>query len=776
MRVSHSVFVAGRYALALGAVAGSVVLFSATRTPGAEGVPLGGRTAVNAERVPLTGRTPVVNHADPMLARKDLAARSVTASKDAALVNFVRPGLTIAIQNAKVTSDGTISVDYKLLDPKGQPLDLNGLITPGAISLSFIADYIPKGAKEFWAYTTRVSTSPNGKGSAVQAGAESISTGTTTTVALGEYLYTFKQKAVPTDPKAVSGATFDPTVTHRIGIYGSRNLTEFDLGTNNASTTYDFVPNGSAVTYTRDVIRTSSCNKCHDQLSAHGGSRQGLDLCIMCHQSQTINPGTGNSMDSVALFHKLHMGASLPSVKAGGTYGVIGRSVVDYSTVVFPANPGDPRNCQICHESNTGAAQANIWLTSPSIAACGSCHDNVNFATGANHVNLPQANDNACSQCHQPTGQYSFDTSITGAHVNPTQAPEAPGINLSIVSVANAGPGKAPFVTFTIKDNAGNAITMAQMTGGTNGLSLVMAGPTNDYGYTNFGVTTTPGYVSETVTGTAQCNSSGTCTYQFTHAIPANAKGSFAIGMQGRRALTINPGTLAQVITEYGAKNVVTYFSVDGTPVVPRRTVVSIANCNKCHGTLSLHGENRNQIEMCVLCHNPSEGDESTRPNATVASDKTAPVQGVNFAYMVHRIHTGENLTAQGASYTIVGYGGSHNDFTDVRYPVMGPTGSTGYTQSCYMCHVNGSESVLPITSMAAASATPASRGYNAVTNPSALVSPVGATTSACTGCHTQTDAMGHALQQTNSQFGESCAVCHGTGADFNATDIHKSN
>jgi mono/diheme cytochrome c family protein len=35
---------------------------------------------------------------------------------------------------------------------------------------------------------------------------------------------------------------------------------------------------------------------------------------------------------------------------------------------------------------------------------------------------------------------------------------------------------------------------------------------------------------------------------------------------------------------------------------------------------------------------------------------------------------------------------------------------------------------------------------------------------------------MGHALQQTNSQFGESCAVCHGTGADFNATDIHKSN
>ena len=38
-----------------------------------------------------------------------------------------------------------------------------------------------------------------------------------------------------------------PAVTHTIGIYGSRNLTEFDLGTNYASATFNFVPNGSAV-------------------------------------------------------------------------------------------------------------------------------------------------------------------------------------------------------------------------------------------------------------------------------------------------------------------------------------------------------------------------------------------------------------------------------------------------------------------------------------------------------------------------------------------------
>ena len=763
MRIPPSALAFGRYALALGAVAGSVVLFSATKSQIAVRIPVAVSGAV----------TPSVNHDDPMLSRTSVASRNRTASKDAALVNFVRPGLTIAIQSAKVASDGTISVDYKLLDPKGQPLDLSGLVTPGAISLSFITAYIPQGATEFWSYTARPQTSPITHVTANQAGTDSG--GTTTVVALGEYVYTFKGKAVRSDPGAANGAPFDPTVTHRIGIYGSRNLTEFDLGTNNASTTYDFVPNGSPVTVTDDVVRTASCNKCHDQLSAHGGSRSGLDLCIMCHQSQTIDPDTGNSMAARVFFHKLHMGASLPSVKAGGTYEIIGhnQAVSDYSTVVFPANPGDPRNCQVCHDPKSGAAQANAWLTSPNREACGSCHDDVNFVTGANHINLPEASDVACSGCHQAVGQYPFDPSITGAHTNPTQSPTAPGINLSIVSVANAAPGKAPFVTFTIKDNSGNAITMAQMTGGTNGLSMVMAGPTNDYGYTNFGVTSTPGYVSETVTGTAQCNSSGTCTYQFTHSIPANAKGTFAIGMQGRRALTINPGTNAQVVTEYGAKNVVSYFSVDGSPVVPRRTVVSINNCNNCHSYLSVHGENRNQIEMCVLCHNPSEGDESTRPSATVASDKTAPVQGVNFAYMIHRIHTGENLAALGAGYTIVGYGGSHNDFSDVRYPAMSATGSTGQTQSCYMCHVNGSESVLPITTTAATSAVPAASGFNAVTNPSALVTPVGATTSACTGCHADVPPMAHALTQTDPRFGESCAVCHGTGADFNATDVH---
>ena len=36
--------------------------------------------------------------------------------------------------------------------------------------------------------------------------------------------------------------------------------------------------------------------------------------------------------------------------------------------------PQDPRNCTECHDSSS-AAKATQYLTRPTIAACGSCHD-----------------------------------------------------------------------------------------------------------------------------------------------------------------------------------------------------------------------------------------------------------------------------------------------------------------------------------------------------------------------------------------------------------------
>jgi OmcA/MtrC family decaheme c-type cytochrome len=736
MRIPSAVSKLARWGLVLAVIAASVALVSATRTTG-------------------------------------YSVHDKAFYLSPAVIQFVRPGLTINIVSAKIASDGTISVDFKLTDvpPAGaaaQPLDITGVNTPGPISLSFLIASIPKGQEQYVSYITRLVTAAKGGATATQATGESMTTGTLTNVNAGEYLYTFKAK-VPTG--------YDATASHRVGVYGSRNLTEFDLGTNYDDATFDFVPAGGAPK-PRDVVRTTDCNSCHDSLAAHGGSRKSVELCIMCHTPQTTDPDTGNTVDMKVFIHKIHMGANLPSVQAGTPYQIIGfqNSVNDWSTVVYPSNPGDPRNCQSCHNPKNGASQTTAWFTTPTAAACGSCHDADNFATGKNHAGGPQPDDSQCSTCHIPQGELQFDASIMGAHVNPTESASAPGINFTLVKVDNGVAGQAPTVTFTVKDNAGNGISMAQLTGGSNRLALVMAGPTADYGYTSFGSgVTTPGYVSENPVPKAQCSADGTCSYTFSHSIPANATGTYAIGIEGRRGLVINPGTTTQVTTEYGGTNKVTYFSVDGSPVTPRRTVVSIDNCNGCHAKLSVHGENRNQIEMCVLCHNPSENDISQRPNAQVAADKTAPAQGVNFAYMVHRIHLGVDMTSPfvNTTFTIVGFGGSHNNFdstfasvpssipnTGVRYPAMDKTGATQHVAACYMCHVNGTEAVLPI-------------GKNPVTNPSATLSPAPAVTSACSSCHTSNSFFAHAQANTDPKFGESCDVCHGTGADFSTTQVH---
>ena len=223
---------------------------------------------------------------------------------------------------------------------------------------------------------------------------------------------------------------FNPAVTHTIGIYGSRDLTEFDLGTNYASATFNFVPNGSAVTVTHDVIRTQSCNRCHDQLSAHGGSRRGIEMCVLCHTPQTTDPDTGNTVDLPVMVHKIHMGSELPSVQAGHPYQIIGfqGSVADFSTVVHPS---DPRRCEVCHQQDSGAAQATAYLTKPTRVACGACHDDVNFATGANHAGGPQISDNQCSICHIPQGELDFDASIKGAHLVPADSTQPEGACLS---------------------------------------------------------------------------------------------------------------------------------------------------------------------------------------------------------------------------------------------------------------------------------------------------------------------------------------------------------
>jgi OmcA/MtrC family decaheme c-type cytochrome len=314
-----------------------------------------------------------------------------------------------------------------------------------------------------------------------------------------------------------------------------------------------------------------------------------------------------------------------------------------------------------------------------------------------------------------------------------------------LTSVSNGAAGKAPTINFTLKDASGNPLPYSQMAS----LTFVMAGPTTDYGNTNFGVATTPGYVTESGSATTViCSAAGACSYTFTHAIPANATGSFAISYYGSRTaeVLLSGTTSAQTVTESPFNNVI-YFSVDGTPVVNRRTVVQVSNCNNCHVSLELHGGSRRNTDLCVVCHNPANTDFTTRPTATVVAQRTLPNLGIDFNLLVHRIHTGVNLPPLGASYTVIGYMGSVNDFTTVLYPAMGPTGNPTSTSNCELCHVSNSEQTLPL-------------GKNPTTNGQAYINPAAAITAACTGCHADLTSSAHALAQTDS-LGESCNACH---------------
>jgi OmcA/MtrC family decaheme c-type cytochrome len=633
--------------------------------------------------------------------------------KPEAIVNFVRPGLVLKIESAGIASDGTIQAKFKVTDPQGLGLDRLGVSTPGAVSISFVASTIPAGQTQYVAYTTRVQTSPITNKSAIQGSTDSG--GVFAQVADGEYTYTFKTKAP---------AGFDAAATHTIGVYSSRDLTSFDLGTQYANDLFTFTPSGAPVTATRDVVETSSCNQCHDPLSAHGGARQLVGLCILCHNPQSSDPDTGNTIDFKVMIHKIHDGVNLPSVKAGGKYQIIGfnQSVNDFSTVVFPS---DVRNCTMCH--TPAATQANAYLK-PSRVACGSCHDDVNFASGQGHVNLPVFDDNQCSMCHVPQGEGEFDASILGAHTIPTQSKSLPGTTFGLVAVDNGTAGHNPTVTFTLKDKSGAPILPSAM----NSLSLLLAGPTSDY----------PSAISEDVRK-ATGGTDGTYYWTFANPLPAAAKGSYTVAIEGYRNITLLPGTTKQqVVRDYGANQVIT-FSADGSPVTPRRAVVAIANCNTCHTALALHGGMRNQTQECVLCHNPNGTDAPVRPASA------NPPQAINFAQMIHKIHTGENLTTD---FTIFGFGGTKNNFNDVRFP--------GDRRDCAKCHVNGSEQL------------PLSAKLLPVMDPRGPVPSVGPTASACTGCHTDISVASHALANTTA-LGESCDVCHGPDAEFSVSRVH---
>ena len=625
---------------------------------------------------------------------------------------MVTTGVVVKIKTANIAKDGTITARFTLADTNGAGLDVDGVQTPGVETLRFVAAYIPNGQSQYTAYTTSVLRSAtNNNPPQTVAGTDTGGKFTLIDAATGTYDYVFGTKAP---------LTFDPAATHSIGMQAERDLSAYGYETVFTSDdVFTFLPNGSPVTNVRDLINEASCNACHNPLNAHGGPRQKMAYCVLCHTPQSTNPDTLNTVDMKVFIHKLHMGSSLPSVKAGGEYYIFHRgSKQDYSTVVFPQ---DIRNCTTCHAS--GPKQADNWKLNPSRAVCGSCHDDVNFDTGENHVNLPQVSDAQCHNCHTSQQTLEFDASIPGAHVVPNNSPSLPGIVMQILNIDTATPGAKPAVTFQVNDKAGNPVDISQLTR----MRILLSGPNVDY-------QTGAAGIQKTEDASKAPGSNGVYTYQMTNAIPANAAGSYTISLEARNDTTLLPGTMKATPATDSAKPVQKYFSVDNSPTVARRQVVADAKCGACHQNLTfVHGGTRNGTQECVQCHNPTLTDSASK-------------QSVNFAWQIHSIHRGENLD----NPYILGT----TNYQEIRFP--------GDLRDCQTCHLPGTYQVDNVGAKAM------------VMSPGGFMPQTAPISAACQGCHDDQATASHALINT-SALGESCVTCHGQNAEFAVDKIHST-
>lgn len=326
----------------------------------------------------------------------------------------------------------------------------------------------------------------------------------------GTYRYTFAQPIpdvfpAPLNDTASFGATDGelqgeplPGGTYTLGLYG---YWTYSVGSEEfrdvVNATADFAIGAAGALAARQVVTDANCNQCHVQLQAHGGSRQQVTLCLLCHgagsedrNTASVAGGTpGVTVDFKVMIHKLHNALHLPSVNGVATnpdgtrnydatpapYQMIGfgNALIDFSHIAYPVWPNltntMPRDqgysaltttqkaqedeirrgavaCAKCHGDPDGDGplpapeQGALAFAQPTRASCGSCHDDIDWdlpyeANG--QVMPPQADDASCKDCHAQSGD---PLAVEDAHRHPMVDPAlALGIHFDVSDLFEAG-------------------------------------------------------------------------------------------------------------------------------------------------------------------------------------------------------------------------------------------------------------------------------------------------------------------------------------------------
>ncbi|MCB1703681.1 MAG: OmcA/MtrC family decaheme c-type cytochrome [Halioglobus sp.] len=598
----------------------------------------------------------------------------------------------------------------------------------------------------------------------------------------GKYSYRFASSLTDLpqdilDQAAVQGLdlSYDPTLTHRVSI-------QFDNAPGKANPSYDWVPATGATSgiHEMNIAATANCNRCHDPLAFHGGGRIEVEYCVTCHNAGTVDPDSTNTVDFKVMIHKIHRGANLPSVEEGTPYVIYGRNnaIHDYSNIHYPQ---DIRNCVNCHVgSATGAdldyaltetSQGDNWSIYATQAACGSCHDDVNFSRHAGG----QPDDSNCDSCHSAGG---IAGSIEDSHRILTVEASA-RFQAEILSVDNSGQGEAPTVSFRISNpetgDDYDILTDPVFSGAS--ISVRAAWNTTDFTNTGNGADNANS-ISANALSSAVPNGDGSFRVTMPLAIPDGsqrpfipATGSGAAVVEGRLSIVLESGATASTVP---LTNVHAFFSIneaDGQ-AVPRRTSVELDNCLACHQDLVLHGSNRtNDIDSCVTCHNPRNTDRDVRAIAVTPPTDGKTEESIDFKRMVHGIHA---AGMREDPLQIVGFRGFTTYVYDeeaVHYP--------GNLANCVACHSDDGYT-LPLPSGVLGTTIDTGADLQSPVDDT-VITPV---TAACSSCHDGAEAASHMTLQggsfnttqaaiDNGTVVETCSLCHGEGRVSDVSVVH---
>ena len=216
---------------------------------------------------------------------------------------------------------------------------------------------------------------------------ESATSGTLVDNGDGTYQYTFK-----TDITKVPNVIYDAALTHRVA-FEIRGLAQ----ANNAA--YTFQPSTGATTgiFSREIVETRHLRQLpHDAERARRRPRRGAVLRdvpqpghhrpVQRQHARLQGDGPQDPHRQHAAEHPDARAARTPRRPWGSATGssATWQSLNNFNTAALPAGHAQLHDLP-CAESSRLRPRRPTISTVPTAEACGACHDNVNFATGANH-------------------------------------------------------------------------------------------------------------------------------------------------------------------------------------------------------------------------------------------------------------------------------------------------------------------------------------------------------------------------------------------------------